>query len=127
MKRRILLAAGLIGILLVSVLAFTGCGEPEGQITIINKVKYNDGGVWSTIKVVITEKEGGKVVEETTIEANKSKTFTLYPNDYVITATALSPILGGMSGTLKISIYNKTDKKYEVKHTLGLFLNFISK
>jgi len=28
MKKRILLAAGLIGILLVSVLAFTGCGDP---------------------------------------------------------------------------------------------------
>ena len=128
MKKRILLAAGLIGILLVSVLMFTGCEDPEGTVTIINKMEYNDeGGVWSTITVVITEGEGGKEVARTTIAKDKSESFTLYPNDYVITATAISPILGTASGTLKLSLYNKSDRTYEVKHTLGLFLNFIAK
>jgi len=133
MKRRILLAAGLIGILLVSVLAFTGCDmswlteEPEGKITIINKMDYTNGGVWNSITVVITEEEGGKVVAKKTIAENKSESFTLKPNDYIITAEAISPLLGTFTGTQKCSLYNRSDKKYEVKQYLGLILSFIAK
>jgi len=130
MKRRILLAAGLIGILLVSVLAFTGCDmswlgeDPEGKITIINKVNYTGGGVLNTITVVITEEEGGKEVAKKTIAQDESESFTLPPKKYVITATAISPILGTASGTEKISLYNRSDKIYEVKQNVGLFLSF---
>jgi len=85
---------------------------------------YVNGGVWNNIEVVITEEEGGKEVARVTIEQDKSETFTLYPKKYVITATAVSPIFGTITGTEKNWVSNKQDKKYEVRHNTGLYLYF---
>jgi hypothetical protein len=108
MKKRILLLAGLIGILLVSALAFTGCGEPEGKVTVRNATTITE---YSTIAVIIME--GTEEVARQNVSQGASVSFTLHVGDYTLIASSW------LSASKEIPLYNKSDRKYRISNTLG--------
>ena len=113
MKKRILLTAGLIGILLVSALAFTGCGEPEGTVTVTNKTTLTE---FSTIIVII--KEGSEEVARQDVIQGASVSFTLPPGDYTLQARNYLFSFYNKD----IPVYNKSDRKYNITEFAGNLL-----
>ena len=111
MKKRILLTAGLIGILLVSALAFTGCEEPEGTVTVTNATT----DPFNTLIVVI--KEGSEEVASEYVSQGASVSFTLPVGDYTLYASNFF-----VEAKKDIPVYNKSDRKYNITNLLGVLI-----
>jgi uncharacterized membrane protein len=112
MKKKILLAAGLIWILLVSALAFTGCGEPDGTVTVTNATTITE---YTTVAVIIMD--GSKEVARQNVSQGASVSFTLSPGDYTIQAGTLFT-----SVSKNIPVYNKSNRKYRITNFLGALI-----
>jgi hypothetical protein len=112
MKKRLLLTVGLIGILLISALAFTGCGKPEGTVTVTNKTTLED---FQTLIVII--KEGSEEVARQNVNQGASVSFTLPVGDYTLHAGTYFT-----SASKDIPVYNKSDRKYAIHNMLGVLL-----
>jgi hypothetical protein len=108
MKKRIFLVVGLIGILLVSALAFTGCGEPEGTVTVTNATTITE---YSVIAVIIME--GSEEVARQNVSQGASVSFTLPVGDYILKAASWTTF------SKSIPVYNKSDRKYNIYELLG--------
>jgi predicted small secreted protein len=117
MKKRILLTAGLIGILLVSALAFTGCGEPEGTITVRNATTITE---YTTVIVIVME-GSEEVVRQDVKQGGASVSFTLPVGDYTFKAGNFFGILGSTS----MPVYNKSDRKYKITNNIPGQLSFV--
>jgi hypothetical protein len=113
MKKRILLVAGLIGILLVSALAFTGCGEPEGTVTVTNATTLTE---FKTLIVII--KEGSEEIARQDVSQNASVSFTLPVGDYTLQVN--NYLFSSVSKS--IPVYNKSDRKYRITEFLGTLI-----
>jgi hypothetical protein len=109
MKKRILLVTGLIGILLVSALAFTGCGEPEGTVTVTNATTDPFDAI------IVSIMNGSEEVAHENVSRGASVSFTLPVGDYTLRAGTYFT-----SESKNIPVYNKSDRKYKITNWYGL-------